>query len=178
MALHHILLHQVEYSSYFVNWSVMIKSLRESIKRNMFCHTTSYYHLCAVSLVISIACLLCTWHIKFNSEVSAPKKKKAAFNDIHEGSVDHYNWTVPSKGIEYRVGHCLSLQGCNEIHDQQNAPKVPNLLLMVFIAHNDIHGSFEEGYNPGRVGERLRAEIHFSHTSYFLQIPALTWTLN
>ena len=76
MALHHILLHQVEYSSYFVNWSVMIKSLRESIKRNMFCHTTSYYHLCAVSLVISIACLLCTWHIKFNSEVSAPQKKQ------------------------------------------------------------------------------------------------------
>ena len=75
MALHHILLHQVEYSSHFVNWSVMIKSLQESIKRNMFCHTTSYYHLCAVSLVISIACLLCTWHIKFNSEVSAPKKQ-------------------------------------------------------------------------------------------------------
>ena len=56
----------------------------------------------------------------------------------------------------------------------QNAPKVPNLLLMVFIAHNDIHGSLEEGYNPGRIGERLRAEIHFSHTSYFLQILALT----
>ena len=38
----------------------------------------------------------------------------------------------------------------------QNAPKVPHLLLMVFIAHNDIHGSLQEGYNPGRVGERLR----------------------
>ena len=27
--------------------------------------------------------------------------KKAAFNDIHEGSVDHYNWTVLSKDLEY-----------------------------------------------------------------------------
>ena len=55
---------------------------------------------------------------------------------------------------------------------------VPHLLLMIFIAHNDIHGSLAEGYNPGRVRERLRAQIHFSHTSYSLQIPALTRTLN
>ena len=34
---------------------------------------------------------------------------------------------------------------------------VPNLLLMIFIAHNDIHGSLEEGYNTGRVRTRLRA---------------------
>ena len=54
----------------------------------------------------------------------------------------------------------------------------PNLFLMIFIAHNDIHGSLEEGYSPGRVGTRLRAQIHFSHTSYSLQISALTWTLN
>jgi len=48
---------------------------------------------------------------------------------------------------------------------------------MRFIAHNGIHGSHEEGYSPGRVGKRLRAEIHFSHTNYSLQIPALTRTL-
>ena len=50
-------------------------------------------------------------------------------------------------------------------------------MLLVFIAHNDIHGSLEEGYSPGRVRTRLRAQIHFSHTSYSLQIPALTRTL-
>ena len=31
-------------------------------------------------------------------------------------------------------------QGCNEIHDQSESPD----LLMRFITHNDIHGSFEE----------------------------------
>ena len=56
--------------------------------------------------------------------------------------------------------------------------KVPNLFLMIFIAHNDIHGSLEEGYSPGRVRTRLRAQIDFSHTSYSLQISALTRTLN
>ena len=55
---------------------------------------------------------------------------------------------------------------------------VPNLFLMIFIAHNDIHGSLEEGYSPGRVRTRPRAQIDFSHTSYSLQISALTRTLN
>ena len=54
---------------------------------------------------------------------------------------------------------------------------VPNLFLMIFIAHNDIHGSLEEGYSPGRGRTRLRAQIDFSHTSYSLQISALTRTL-
>ena len=54
---------------------------------------------------------------------------------------------------------------------------VPNLFLMIFIAHNDIHGPLEEGYSPGRVRTRLRAQIHFSHKKYSLQISALTRTL-
>ena len=45
-------------------------------------------------------CAKCTIGFKglnlINSQVS---KHKGAFNDIHEGSVDHYNWTV--KGLEY-----------------------------------------------------------------------------
>ena len=49
---------------------------------------------------------------------------------------------------------------------------------MIFIAHNDIHGCLAAGYSPGRVRTRLRAQIHFSHTSYSLQISALTRTLN
>ena len=40
---------------------------------------------------------------------------------------------------------------------------VPNLLLMIVIAHNDVHGSLAEGYSPGRVRKRLRAQIHFNH---------------
>ena len=33
----------------------------------------------------------------------------AACNYIYEVSVEHYNWTVPSKGFKYWLGHCLSL---------------------------------------------------------------------
>ena len=36
--------------------------------------------------------------MRFNGEVST--LKKAAFNDIHEGSVDRYNQTVLSKGFK------------------------------------------------------------------------------
>ena len=60
----------------------------------------------------------------------------------------------------------------------QNAPKCTQLIVNDIHSHNDIHGSLEEGYNHGRFRERLRAQIHFSHTSYSLQIPALTRTLN
>ena len=45
-------------------------------------------------------------------------------NDIHEGSIDHNNRTVSSKGLEYQVGHCWSLRTCNETHDQFQCTKM------------------------------------------------------
>ena len=48
-----------------------------------------------------------------------------------------------------------------------NAP--PSSLLIEFITQNDIHDHLEAGYSPGRVRQRLMAQIHFSHTTYCLQ---------
>ena len=46
----------------------------------------------------------------------------------------------------------------------RNAPKCTELIVNDIHGHNDIHGSLEEDYSPGRVRKRLRAPIHFSHT--------------
>ena len=55
------------------------------------------------------------------------------------------------------------------------SPNAPNCLLMIFIVYNDIPVSLEAGYSTGMVRQRLRAQIHFRHTSYCFQISALTW---
>ena len=40
-----------------------------------------------------------------------------SFNNIHKGSDDKCSWTVPSKGLPYRVA-VVSLHGSfNDIHD-------------------------------------------------------------
>ena len=44
-----------------------------------------------------------------------------------------------------------------------NAPNCTQLLVSDIIVHNDIHGPLEGV--KAQVGLRLRAQIHFSHTS-------------
>ena len=40
---------------------------------------------------------------------------------------------------------------------------------MIFIAHSKINSPLEADYNSGRVRSRIRAQMHFSHTSYSLK---------
>ena len=55
---------------------------------------------------------------------------------------------------------------------------VSNCFLMRFMFHNEIHSPLGAGYNPVKIKQGLRSQMHFSHTNYSPQISALTWTIS
>ena len=55
------------------------------------------------------------------------------------------------------------------------SPNVPNHSQLLV---NEIHGQLQAGYNPDKVRQRLRAQMHFSYTSYSPQILPPTWTIS
>ena len=42
---------------------------------------------------------------------------------------------------------------------------VSNCFLMRFMVYNEIHNPLGAGYNPGKVKQGLRAQMHFNHSS-------------
>ena len=114
---------------------------------------------------------MCVCH-SFNSEVSTPKKQHLMI--FMRVLLTTIIGQCPVKALNTKLAIGCLYKAVMRFTTSLKAPK----WLMIFIAHNDIHGSLEEGYSPGRIRERLRAQIHFSHTSYSLQIPALTRTLS
>ena len=112
----------------------------------------------------------------FNSEVSTPKKQHLMI--FMRALLTTIIGQCQIKALNTELTIACLYKALMRFMMSHNTPKRTQLVVNDIHSHNDIHGSLKEGYSLGRVRIRLRAQIHFRHTSYSLQILALTRILN